>query len=183
MAFLHNATLVPTKKQLLTAWLPDQPWFTSVEWDPVGSFRLDDPDGEVGMEGFLLGRADGGLFVPVTYRGAPLEGAEEHLVGTTEHSALGTRWVYDAWGDPVWRAAVAETIRSGGTQAVEENEQEDGRIVLREPSATVRGSGPAADGVLADELVFTRVLGEPLDAPLTLTATWAGGTAVVAGLL
>ena len=179
MAYLHHATLVPTKKQLLTAWLPEQPWFTTVEWDPVGSFRLDDPDGEVGMEGFLLGSADGGLFVPVTYRGAPLAGAEEHLIGTTEHSALGTRWAYDAWGDPVWRTAVVETIRSGGTQAVEENEQEDGRVVLREPSATVRGSGDTG----GTELVPVRVLGTPLDAASTLTATWAGGTAVVAGLV
>ena len=48
MAFLHDATLVPSKKRLLTAWLPEQPWFTSVSWDPVGSFRLDDPLGEVG---------------------------------------------------------------------------------------------------------------------------------------
>jgi hypothetical protein len=178
MAYLHHATLVPTKKQLLSAWLPEQPWFTSVEWDPVGSFRLDDPDGEVGMEGFLLGPADGGLFAPVTYRGAPLAGAEEHLVGTTEHSALGTRWVYDAWGDPVWRTAVVETIRSGGTQAVEENEQEDGGTVIREPSATVRGSGDTG----GTELVAVRVLGTAVDAASTLTATWAGGTAVVAAL-
>jgi len=179
MAYLHHATLVPTKRQLLMAWLPEQPWFTSVEWDPAGSFRLDDPDGEVGMEGFLLGRADGGLFVPLTYRGAPLAGAEAHLVGTTEHSALGTRWVYDAWGDPVWRTAVVETIRSGGTQAVEENEQEDGRIVLREPSATVLGSGDAG----GTELVPVRVLGTPVDGAATLTASWAGGTEVVAALV
>ena len=42
----------------------------------------------------------GGLFVPLTYRGAPLAGGEADLVGTTEHSALGTRWVYDAWRRP-----------------------------------------------------------------------------------
>ncbi len=173
MAFLHDATLVPSKKQLLTAWLPEQPWFTSVAWDPVGTFRLDDPDGEVGMEGFLLGPSDGGLFVPLTYRAAPLDGGEPYAVGTTEHSALGTRHVYDAWGDPVWLAVVEATIRAGGTQAVEEVEGEG----VRQPSATVLGSG--GDGT---HLEYLRVLGEPLHATSTLTATWAGGSAVVAGL-
>jgi len=33
--------------------------------------------------------------VPLTYRGAPLDGAEDALVGTTEHGVLGRRWVYD----------------------------------------------------------------------------------------
>ena len=174
MAFLHDATLVPSKKQLLTAWLSQQPWCTEVSWDPVGSFRLDDPAGAVGMEGFLLGPADGGLFVPLTYRDAPLDGGDPYFVGTTEHSALGTRWVYDAWGDPVWQAAVESTIRAGGTQAVEEVEGSG----VREPSATVLGSG--GEGT---HLEYVRVLGEPLAATATLTATWAGGTAVVAGLL
>ena len=67
-----------------------------------------------------------------------------------------------------------DTIRSGGTQAVEEVEGEG----VREPSATVAGSG----GPRHPPRVV-RVLGEPLAASATLTATWAGGTAVVAGLL
>jgi hypothetical protein len=174
MAFLHDATLVPSKKQLLSEWLPRQPWFTEVSWDPVGSFRFDDPLGEVGMEGFLLGPADGGLFVPLTYRDAPLDDGEPWFVGNTEHSALGTRWVYDAWGDPAWLAVIETTIRSAGTQAVEEVEG----IGVREPSATVLGSG--GDGT---HLEYRRVLGEPLVATATLTATWAGGSAVVAGLV
>jgi hypothetical protein len=50
MALLHNATLTPTKRELLTSWLPTRPWFDGeVDRDPAGSFRLDDPDGEVGM--------------------------------------------------------------------------------------------------------------------------------------
>lgn len=176
MAYLHDATLVPTKRELLDPWLPQQDWCTlaSLEFDTVGSFRLDDPDGEVGLEGFLLGPAVGGIFVPLSYRNAPLEGGEPFLIGTTEHSALGTRWVYDAWGDPVWRTVVADTIRSGGTQAVEEVE---GRGV-RQPSATVVGSGGTGT-----DLDHVRVLGGPLTASSTLTATWAGGTAVIAGLL
>jgi hypothetical protein len=74
----------------------------------------------------------------------------------------------------VWRAAVETTIRSGGTQAVEEVEGSG----VRQPTATVRGSGGGGS-----HLEYRRVLGEPLEASATLTAEWAGGTAVLAGLL
>ena len=53
---------------------------------------------------------------------------------------LGTRWVYDATGDPVWRATLAETILTGGTGA-EEYFEVDGRRETREPSVEVAGSG------------------------------------------
>ena len=151
MAFLHDATLVPSKKQLLTAWLSEQEWFTSVEWDPVGSFRLDDPDGQVGMEGFLPAVPTAACSCRSPTAAPRWRAADASLVGTTEHSALGTRWVYDAWHDPVWQAAVIDTIRSGGTQAVEEVEGEG----VREPSATVVGSGGPAPARAV------RVLGEP----------------------
>ncbi|MBB0244925.1 hypothetical protein FNQ90_12610 [Streptomyces alkaliphilus] len=56
----------------------------------------------MGFEAFLVEGDDGVLrHVPMTYRGAPLEGAEEFPLGTTEHSVLGRRWVYDACGGPV----------------------------------------------------------------------------------
>ena len=42
-----------------------------------------------------------GYLVPMTYRGAPLDGAEHALIGTTEHGVLGQRWVYDGCHDPV----------------------------------------------------------------------------------
>src|SRR4051812_47950997 len=105
MAHLHDATLVPSKRELLDAWLPNQAWVAGLPaLKPFAGFRLDDPAGEVGIEGILLRDADGGVtvHVPLTYRGAPLDGAEAHLLGTTEHSVLGTRWVYDATGDPVF---------------------------------------------------------------------------------
>src|SRR5690606_20630830 len=83
------------------------------------------------------------IHVPVTYRGAPLADAEQWLIGTTEHSVLGTRWVYDACGDPVYAQMLASTILSGGTEAelfVEEN----GQQTRREGTAQVRGSGTGA---------------------------------------
>ena len=58
------------------------------------AYRLDDPAGEVGMEGFLLTDANGHtVHVPLSYRAQPLDGAEEHLLETTQHSVLGTRRV------------------------------------------------------------------------------------------
>src|SRR5689334_4529206 len=109
MALLHRATPTPSKPELIGAWLPNQPWAAGLpEVKQIGGFRLDDPAGEVGIEGMLLSSADGAVVVhvPLTYRGAPLAGAEEALLGTTEHSVLGTRWVYDAAADPVYLATL-----------------------------------------------------------------------------
>jgi Maltokinase N-terminal cap domain len=94
MATIHNATLNPSKLTLLNAWLPSRTWFTGVaDVQRVGAYRFDDPAGEVGIESFLLQAGDGSvLHAPLTYRGAPLAGAEEFLVGTIEHSVLGRRW-------------------------------------------------------------------------------------------
>lgn len=182
MALLHDATLVPSKRELITAWLPSQPWAAGLpELKPFGSFRIDDPAGEVGIEGILLRNADDAdepvvVHVPLTYRGAPLDDAEAHLLGTMEHSALGTRWVYDAPADPVFVAALADTITSGATGA-EEYFEVDGRRRTREPSVAVLGSGGRPG-----EVVVVRRVGEPVDSDSVLTATWTGGSGVVAAL-
>ena len=44
--------------------------------------------------------------MPVTYRDAPLPGADAWLIGTMDHSVLGKRWVYDGVGDPVYLLTV-----------------------------------------------------------------------------
>lgn len=179
MALLHDATLVPSKRELIAAWLPRQPWAAGLpEVTPFGGFRIDDPDGEVGIEGILLRSADGAtvVHVPLTYRAAPLAGAEEHLLGTMEHSVLGTRWVYDAVGDPVYRAAVSETIATGGTGA-EEYFEVDGEKVTREPSVSVAGSGGAPG-----HLQVVRVVGEEVAAEAVLAASWDGGSGILAAL-
>lgn len=109
MAIIHRTTLTPTKLELLTAWLPGRPWYRDGAGEPrlarAGGFRLDDPAGEVGVE-FMVATDTAGpgpvhYLVPLTYRGAPLDGAEHALIGTTEHGVLGTRWVYDGCHDPV----------------------------------------------------------------------------------
>lgn len=109
MAIIYRTTLTPTKLELLAAWLPTRPWYAggpaAPELAKAGGFRLDDPEGEVGIEFMVAtdtsGAAPVHYLAPLTYRGAPLPGAEHALVGTTEHGVLGTRWVYDGAHDPV----------------------------------------------------------------------------------
>lgn len=182
MALLHDATLTPTKRELLTGWLATQPWWPGGEYTHLGAYRLDDPAGEVGIECFIVGASDGTLVhVPVTYRGAQLDGAEAHLIGTTEHSVLGPRWVYDGAADPVLVATMTATIARGGREADQELES-DGKREPRASSATVRGTGsgePADDA----ELVLVRLIGEEIEADQTLNGRWRdGGAAVLAGL-
>ncbi len=199
MAIVHpNATLTPSKRELMDAWLPTRPWFDGhLDRKPVGSFRFDDPEGEVGCEGFMLG-AEGvpTLLLPLTYRGAELDGAEEHLVGTAEHSALGPRWIYDGCADPVFVRELLRVVLTGGTGADHEYDLGNGRE-SRPTNAQVRGSGSASDvpaveevgchdeGPLtivnagALELAVARIVGTDVDAAETLAVTWKGGDDVV----
>jgi len=150
MALLHQAELRPSKIELLGGWVPAQSWFIGEEGaalSSVGAFRFDDPAGEVGVETLLVRAGTGPVLqVPVTYRGAPLEGAEEFLMGTMEHSVLGSRWVYDAVGDPVYLQTVATATINGGHQA-ELYVEIDGKRVDREPNARVSGSGSGNDAI------------------------------------
>ncbi|WP_181064534.1 maltokinase N-terminal cap-like domain-containing protein [Nocardia nova] len=126
MAVVHHTTLEPGKLELLTAWLPAREWFTGTtpHLHKAGGFRLDDPDGEVGIEHILVvDTADPRhpvYHVPMTYRGAPLPGAEAALIGTSEHGVLGTRWIYDATHDPVGLAQMAALL-AGRAVAQDQN--------------------------------------------------------------
>jgi hypothetical protein len=203
MALLHDATLTPGKRELMTAWLATRPWADG--FDPhrtIASYRFDDPAGEVGLEAALLVNDAGTVVhVPVTYRAAPLEGADAFLIGTAVHSVLGERWVYDACGDPVWAAALATAIAAGGGGA-EQYFEVDGKKVMIEPRMTVQGSGspdaaPPQTAAIDDvsdegpttvtrsggvELVVVRVIGTDLDAAQTLTGRWGDASGVLAGL-
>jgi hypothetical protein len=198
MALLYDATLTPTKRELLTAWLPTRSWFDGdAERKPVASFRFDDPDGEVGVECFLMAHADGPiLLLPMSYRAAPLDGAEEHLIGTSEHSVLGKRWVYDGCADPVAVSAILTAIVTGGHQA-DLTMEKDGKVVTFDPTCRVSGSGSEAHAVRADsvslvdggdptisragdlELVLARVVGTEVPGDETLTAQWGEHSPVV----
>ncbi|NES13406.1 MULTISPECIES: hypothetical protein [Micromonospora] len=195
MALLHRAELRPSKLDLLAAWLPTRPWFTGAagaEAVRVAGYRFDDPDGEVGIETMLVRMGDGPVLqAPLTYRGAPLAGAEGWLVGTTEHSVLGRRWVYDAVGDPVYQAALAAAVLAGAGQA-EEYFEVDGRREVRPPSMTVTPGrsdqapvlgvpGTVVDGdptlIRAGAATLALVRRPAADAasgPARLTGAWAG---------
>lgn len=192
MALLHRATIVPTKLELVEAWAPTQPWCDRAGFTQLGAYRFDDPAGEVGVETLIV-QAEGRppLQVPLTYRGTPLEGAEERLIGTMRHSVLGERWVYDGAGDPVAISAFATAIRTGAQQA-ELYVEVDGERVRRNPTATVQGSGgsfepvpvPVSTSTRSDErttvieldtltLTLARALdGAPLAGEETLVGCW-----------
>lgn len=158
MALIHRAELRPTKLELLADRLPGRPWWQGPlsALTRVAACRFDDPAGEVGVETLIVRAGDGPpLHVPLTYRGAPLDGGATHLIGTLEHSVLGRRWVYDACGDPVYAAAVTHAIVTGGGEAEEFVEGDPGS---RAPSMTVRGSGrPGPDDVARAATAVIRV--------------------------
>ncbi|MEV4191334.1 maltokinase N-terminal cap-like domain-containing protein [Streptomyces toxytricini] len=165
MSVIHKTTITPTKLELLAAWLPSQPWYAATGSAPepakAGGFRLDDPEGEVGIEFMVVADASApepvAYHVPMTYRGAPLEGAEGALIGTVEHGVLGTRWVYDAAHDPVAVGQVLALLRG---EAQPWAQSVDG---APDPTVAVEGGPVAAEG---------------LDAAAAAAATTAEGTEV-----
>jgi hypothetical protein len=147
----------------------------------VAACRFDDPAGEVGVETILVrAEPDGPVFhTPLTYRGAPLDGAGPWLLGTSEHSVLGRRWIYDAAADPVYAAVLAAAIRTGGTEAREEI-LADGARTPRTPLMSVRGTGAPGTPVPAVTSVTSVAEGDPTvvttdGGTLTLLRTLGGG--------
>lgn len=205
MGLVYSATLSPSKQELIESWLPTRSWTSGrTVVSKLGEYRFDDPAGGVGVETILWRTDDGAVLqTPLTYRAAPVAGAETNLIGTSEHSVLGHRWVYDGCGDPVWAATLAATILAGGTQ-VQMYLERDGERVDVAPRMQVRGSGSAGTDlpdvtrvdsvtdvgtltqVRAGDLTLTlaRVLGSPLEGEHTLTGRVgdSGETSVLATL-
>lgn len=145
MAVIHNTVLKPSKLELLTSWLPSRPWYVgdgAPELAKAGGFRLDDPEGEVGIEFIVVtdtaGDRPSTYLVPLTYRGAPLDGAKHALVGTMEHGVLGRRWAYDGCHDPVMVAQLAALIE-GRVQAQDQNASD---TPDRDVTRSYTGDGP-----------------------------------------
>lgn len=133
-AEIHDATLTPTKLELLAGWLPSQSWFggTPVDLARVASYRFVDPEGDVGIETMLVSSQGTTYQVPLTYRAAALHEADDSLIGTSEHSVLGTRYVYDAVADPIYMVELMRVIHEGDTEA---------DLSRGQKSMTVQGSG------------------------------------------
>ncbi|RRS01350.1 CG0192-related protein [Glycomyces terrestris] len=197
MALIYRATVSPTKLELLAAWLPGRPWHAGPAGDleQVAAYRFDDPAGEVGVETLLVRSGGGPVYqVPLTYRAAPLAGADAWLVGTTQHSVLGERWVYDAAGDPVYAATLAGAIIANTGQAEQLVLVDGDRLEPRElpmgigSTASPNGSAPEVhrierveDGdpaeIVTDAVTLSVVRnldkGPELTGP-ALTGTWPG---------
>lgn len=190
MAIIYpNSTVSPTKLELLADWFPSRPWAGSGAVEKVSSFRFDDPEGEVGIESILVRRGGLLLHAPLTYRSAPLAGADEHLVGTMQHSALGERWIYDAVGDPVAVACFERAVR--GEQDAAEMELREGDAVVGRRESRVRlrvepGRPSASPGdaevleVAGGRLNIARTIGTDLDGERRLVAAWPDGEGIVA---
>ena len=190
MAIIHpSSTISPTKLELLAEWLPSRNWAGPGAVEKVTSHRFDDPEGEVGVEAIVVRVDDLLLHAPLTYRAAPLAGADQHLITTMQHTALGERWVYDGVGDPVAVACFARALRGEQTQADMEL-LEDGALVGHRDSAVrlrVEDGAPSAPPGDAEvlevdggRLCIARTIGTDLDGERRLVAGWADGEGVVA---
>ncbi|GAB4100982.1 1,4-alpha-glucan branching protein GlgB [Sinomonas halotolerans] len=115
--------LAPSLDDHLERWLPGQRWYPAkgreATFARAGRVRLEDPDGRVGIEIQLVrvtaGKLEVTLNVPLTFRSAPLAGAEHALVGRSHEPSLGERWIYDGVYDPVFVAALVRLMEAGGS--------------------------------------------------------------------
>lgn len=204
MGIVHRATLSPSKQEIVEGWLPSRAWARGrTVAEKVAEYRLDDPEGEVGVETILWRLDDGAVIqTPLTYRAEPLPGADEHLIATTQHSVLGERWVYDGCGDPVWASTLATAIATGGRQSQMYFEDDDGVRVDIPARMQVRGSGAEASGPVVTaidstsddgavttvragdvELALARVVGTSLGEGRHLSGTVADGSGGVTSVL
>lgn len=178
MAILYDADLTPSKAELVALLLDRKPWGGSGPVDLVGSYRFDDPDGQVGVEVHLVRREGQLLHVPLAYRPAPLAGGENALVGTMDHSVLGDRWIYDGALDPVAVGCFERALAGDQQQAALEMHEGENVVARPEPNVhlTLRPGQETEPG----DLRLAQRVGEPLAGARELLATWDGGQAVVA---
>jgi hypothetical protein len=189
VSIIYRTTMAPAKLELLRAWLPTRSWYRPTGRAPelarAGGFRLDDPEGEVGIEFMVAADTSGGAdptayLVPMTYRAAPARGAQDDLIGTSEHGVLGQRWIYDATRDPVFAAVLVALIQGEAQpQAQGQSHTLDHTVHQRAvdaPARLVPAEFTALDGVAVTELSIT--LAAP--APAGHDAAELAGT-VVAG--
>ncbi|MDQ0984879.1 1,4-alpha-glucan branching protein [Streptomyces sp. V2I9] len=182
MASIHRTTMTPSKLELLTGWLPKQSWYAGSGEAPdlvkAGGFRLDDPEGEVGIEFMVVADTSGqepvAYLLPLGYRAEALEGIpDEALIGTSEHGVLGTRWIYDGAHDPVVRAQLRALLR-GEAEPQQQNVSD-----TPDPTVVVHGTGPdQGTDVRINRVLRASEAGQGSPARLVAGWTWPDGTAV-----
>ena len=163
MSIIYRTALVPSKLELITDWLPTRTWYQATGGRPAlekaGGFRLDDPEGEVGLEFMVVTDTSGAevtaYHVPLAYRGSPLDEGEEALLGTAEHGVLGRRWVYDGTRDPVLVTQLVALIQGEAQAQAQGESHTPDQTVLARPAmdGPVEQAGLAAvDGIIGTEV-------------------------------
>jgi Maltokinase N-terminal cap domain len=145
MAIIHDTTLNPGKLELLADWLPAQPWYARGGREPAlskaGGFRLDDPQGEVGIEFMVVTDGSGAAAVtyqvPLTYRASALAGCDRGLIGTAEHGVLGRRWIYDGTRDEVLVAQLVALIQGHAQPQAQSLSNTPDPTVIGKPVANI----------------------------------------------
>ena len=165
MSIIYRTTLVPSKLELLTEWLPTRTWYQVTGGRPAlektGGFRLDDPEGEVGIEFMVV--TDGSRHeaptyyqVPLTYRAQALAGTDGGLIGTSEHGVLGRRWIYDGTRDPVLVSQLVALIQGDAEPQAQSVSDTPDPTVTGQPvtygSPTAIGSTVAGSGLFGTDL-------------------------------
>ncbi|MFE7119227.1 1,4-alpha-glucan branching protein [Streptomyces sp. NPDC057654] len=181
MATVYRTTMKPTKLELLTDWLPRQNWYAGGTATPalarVGGFRLDDPEGAVGIEFMVAldtaGQEPVAYLVPLSYRDAALTGIpDEALIGTSEHGVLGTRWIYDGVHDPVLMGQLHALLRGESTPQMQSVSD------TPDPTVTVHGTVPDAEfDVRLNRVLAMAETAEESPGCLIAGWTWPNGTA------
>ena len=184
MAVIHKTTMKPTKLELLAPWLPLQPWYVgagpragAVQGRGLPARRSAGRGGDRvhGGPGRFRG-ASVHYHLPLSYRGAPLDGAEQGLIGTSDTGVLGQRWVYDGAHDPALFVAQSAALLQGRAEPQMQSESDAPyssvyRPVGRRPGRGGRrvrhqraGRHPPRRGELTFDV--TRVLDPARQAPL-----------------
>ena len=152
-------------EELLPSWMVRQRWYAGKGRVPVlrriGGLRLQDPTGEVGIDVHLLLDESGAsptiYQVPLTYRGAPLAGADHALVATVEEIGHGrqglisTRYVYDAPHDPAFATALLRLMLDGATATSD-------WAVSGEPAGSSVARGHRVTTAIPGQLISSHVL-------------------------
>jgi hypothetical protein len=146
------------------------------------------------METHLVTADDQVFQVPLTYRDEPLAGGEASFISEMHHSALGTRYIYDGLGDPLYRSMLAAVTLTGQGEALG-LVLVDGRWVMVPSIVRIHGGGwtherVAVDGFepgngslsdavvdLSNERFELRVFRRPVAGvrpQIGLTASWPG---------
>ena len=187
MAIIYRAELSPTKTEILHDFLSHRSWGETGELELLGAYRFDDPEGEVGVECHLVRVGETIYHLPLTYRPAPLEDAEEYLMATMQHSVLGERFVYDGLADETALDCFRRAICGEQAQAELGIYSEGGEPIETRPQEVTLSlevdegeSLPSGDELLEGApFTIARTVGD-LDGTVRLLATWADGQGVVA---